>query len=299
MNKIPVGETIVAAYRYTFTGLESILGVIWLPIIVMTIGDYFVNGKFLTVMASAMDADDVAQILPMLTGVIGYGLIKLLLVSVIGVGITREILAPLKRPLFLRFSLGGAEFRLMAALIGLFLLLFLFTLTCLMIGSALGGAAGAIPGLAASQKAFGFGMLLALLLSPALIYLFVRLSYLVTPSVVQDGGFGIERSWQLAKGNVWRIFLVAMAVIVPLALLDSILQSLVMGPDSLGNSMQIVAQKAEQARQTAEKMRLVASHLPLLMGIEFLIAPFYYGLICSAPAFVYKALTGAKAVDPQ
>lgn len=290
MNKIPVVQTIAAAYRFTFTGLERIIGVIWLPVIVLTIGDYFVNGQYLSVMAGAMESDDIAQALPTISGVVGYALIKLLLVSVMGVGITREILAPLKRPTFLRFSLGAAELRMAAAVIGLYVLLFFIVLICLTIGSALGGAA-AVPGLAASQKAIGMGMLLALILSPGLIYIFARLSYLVTPSVVLDGGFGIERSWQLAKGNVGRILLVVLAIALPLVLLESVLQSLVMGPESLGGSMEIFAQKAEQARQTAEKMRQVAQHLPLLMGIEFLLAPFLYGLIFSAPAFVYKALT--------
>lgn len=299
MNKIPVGQTIASAYRFTFVGLERIIGVIWLPIIILTIGDYFVSGQYLTGMATAMESDDPTQALPMLTAVIGYGFVKLLLVSVIGVGITREILKPLNRPMFLRFSFGGAELRMAVAVIGLYALLFVVALICLTAGSFLAGAAGAAPGMAAGAKVVGFAAALALLFSPILIYAFARLSYLVVPSVVLDGKFGIERSWQLAKGNVGRIVLIALAIVIPLLIVQAVLQAVVMGPDSLSGEMDFFSNRAAQARQTAEQMRQVAAHLPLLMGIKFVLAPFFYGLIFAAPAFAFQALTAAPSNGSQ
>lgn len=299
MNKIPVGQTIASAYRFTFTGFERIVGVIWLPIIILTVGDYFINGQYLTGMATAMESDDAAQVLPMLTAVIGYGLVKLVLVSIVGVAITREILKPLQRPLFLRFGLGGAELRMTAAILGLYALLVLVAMICLTAGSLLAGSAGAVPGMAPGQKVIGFAAVVALILCPLWIYLFARLSYLVVPSVVIDGKFGIERSWQLAKGNVGRIILIALAILVPLLIVQGVLQAAVMGPASLNGDMDFFANKATHFRQTAEQMRQYAAHLPLLMGVQFVLAPFAYGLIFSAPAFAFKTLTETSPVKPQ
>ena len=36
----------------------------------------------------------------------------------------------------------------------------------------------------------------------------------------------------------------------------------------------------------------MASKLPLLMGLSFVLAPFTYGLAFAAPAFAFRALTG-------
>ncbi len=295
MNKIPMGPTIAAAYQFIFTGLERIIGVIWLPIIILTIGDYFVNGQYLTAMANALEANDATQVAPVLAGIVGYGLIKLLLVAVIGVGLTREILAPLQRPMFLRASFGGAELRFGVAVLGLYALLFLVFVICFIIGTILGGSvSGAGLAMAEGQKAIGLGLLLVLLCSPVLIYVFLRLAFLVPPCVTLEGRFGIERSWELTKGNVGRIFVIVLAVVVPLVLINALLQAAVMGPGGAGG-LDLFAAKAEQTRQTAESLRQMAQHLPLLMGIQFVLAPFVYGLVFAAPAYVYKALTAPAA----
>lgn len=297
MTKIPMGPTIAAAYRFIFTGLERIIGVIWLPIIVLTIGDYFVNGQYLTGMANALEANDATQVAPVLAGIVGYGLIKLLLIAVIGVGLTREILAPLQRPMFLRFSFGGAELRFAIAVLGIYALLFLVFVICFVLGTILGGSVpGGGLGMAGGQKAIGFGLLLVLLCSPALIYVFLRLAFLVAPCVTLEGRFGIERSWELTKGNIGRIFVIILAVVVPLVLVNAALQAAVMGPSG-GEGLNLFAAKAEQTRQTAENLRQMAQHLPLLMGIQFVIAPFVYGLLFAAPAYVYRALTSQAAKE--
>jgi hypothetical protein len=290
MNKIPMGPTIAAAYRFIFTGLERIIGVIWLPIILMTIGDYFVNGQYLAGMANALEANDATQVAPMLAAIVGYGLIKLLLVAIIGVGLTREILAPLKRPMFLRASVGGAELRFAVALLALCALLYFVFMICFVLAMVFGGSVTGMPGMAEGQKAIGLVVLLLLVLSPVLIYTFLRLAFLVAPSVTIEGRFGIERSWILTKGNVGRIFVIALAVVVPLALVNAILQAAVMGPAG-GGGLNLFAAKAEQTRQTAESLRQMSAHLPLLMGIQFVLAPFVYGLMFAAPAYIYKALT--------
>ena len=293
MKKIPVGQTIAEAYRFTFASLDRVIGVIWLPIIILTIGDYFVAGPYLTGMANAMESGDAAQLLPLIAGQITYGFVQLVLIVIIGVAITREILAPLQRPLFLRFSLGATELRVVAGIVGLYAMFFLVGFICMVLGMVLSGSVS-LPAMAAGQRAIGVAALIALLLSPFLIYTFVRLAYFIVPSVVLQGKFGLEHSWQLAKGNVGRIILIALAVGIPLLIVAVLLQAVVMGPEAFNSQVDLFGDKAAQARQSAEHLRLMAAHLPLLKGLEFVLAPFMYGLAFAAPAFAYKTLAAPQ-----
>jgi hypothetical protein len=295
MKKIPVWQTIAESYRFTFMGLERVIGVIWLPVLIMTTGAYFVSGPYLNAEASALDGN-FAQFGPAMVSMFTFELVMLVLAAVIAVAITREILSPLKRPLFLRFSLGAPEMRLAAAFVGLIMLMILFFVVCIVIaiiaGSVLGSLIPVTPGLTDAKRALAIGALVVVCLSPVLIFLCVRLGFLVVPSVVMDGKFGIERSWQLTRGNVWRIIAVVLAVSLPLLIVTGIVEVAILGPDYFRHSMGSVGDKAEQARHSAEQIRLVAAKLPFLMGLSFVLAPFSYGLTFAAPAFAYRALTG-------
>ena len=296
MKKIPVGQTIAEAYRFTFARVEHVIGVIWLPVLIMTVGGYFVSGPYLTAEAAMLDTGDVAQLGPVTASLFAFEIVCLVMTAVIGVAVTREILSPLKRPLFLRFSLGATEMRLTGALVALFVLMILFFLVCVVIavvaGLALNSAMSATPGLTGAQRAIGLGALIAVCLSPVLIFLVVRLGFLVVPSVVMEGKFGIERSWQLTRGNVWRIIAISLAVVLPLLIVMAGIEIAILGPDYFHNSMGVLGDKAAQARQSAEQIRIMAAKLPLLMGLNFVLAPFTYGLAYAAPAFAYRALTG-------
>jgi hypothetical protein len=301
MNKIPVGKTIAEAYRFTFVHLERVIGVIWLPAVLLTVGQYFVSGSYIAGMAQSMDSGDLAQQGPLFVRLLGFELVAIVLVAMIGVAVTREILQPLERPLFLRFGLGRTEFRIFGAVVGLYLLLILFVIALIAAGMLLGfllnlaiPAGVGMPG--GAKRAIGFGFLLAVLLCPLLIYAMLRLSFLVVPSAVIDGGFGIEKSWQAAKGNVWRIFLVCLAVFLPLALLYTGIEAAILGFDALNPHFELMGDQAAMNRHSAETLRLTAANLPLLMGVKFLLAPLLYGLTFGAAAFAWKAL---KAAPPQ
>jgi len=299
MNKIPVGKTIAETYRFTFVHLERVIGVIWLPVVLLTVGEYFVSGNYLSGMANAMDSGDFASQGPLLARLFGFELVSLALMAMIGVAITREILQPLQRPLFLRFGLGGTELRVIGAFAGLYVLMIVFAVLLVLAGMLLGFLLNAVipatMGMAAGTKrAVGFGFLLAVCLSPLLIYALMRLSFFVVPAATYQGGFGIEKSWQAAKGNVWRIILVSLAVGLPLALLYVGIEAAILGPDSLNPHIELMGDKAAQARHSAEQLRLLAANLPVLMGVKFLLAPFLYGLLFGAPAFAWRALGGQR-----
>lgn len=297
MNKIPVTRTIAEAYRFTFAGLEKVIGLIWLPVVTLTVGSYFALGPQLNGMATAMESGDAGQQGPYMAEMLLFEIVGIVLVAVIAVAITREILNPLKRPLFLRFGLGGTEFRLVGALVGLYVLFLVFVIAMVLVALALGYFLNSVvpsgPGALAAGNMRGgaFAFLVGLILCPVLLYFMIRLSFLVAPAVVMEGRYGIEKSWKLTKGNFWRIVAISLAVALPIFLVSGVAQLIILGPDYFNPHLELLRDPAAQARHQVESLHMMAKHLPLLMGLNFLLAPFVYGLMFAAPAFAYRALT--------
>jgi len=294
MNKIPVTRTIAESYGFTFGGLGTVIALIWLPIVLMTVGEYFITGQYIAGMTSAMDSGDLAQSGPLLVRVLGFGLVKFVLQAVIAVAITREILKPLKRPLLLRFGLGATELRVVAGYFGLFVLMMVFTIVLVTAVVAIGLSAGAAThaaGPTMSQPAAFIVGLIVLAGCGGVVYLFARLGFLLAPAAVAEGGFGLERSWQLTKGNFWRIFAVAMATLLPVMIAVLVVDLVVLGPDFLNPHLELVKDQAAQMRHSAQQMRQLGAHLPLMMGLQFVLAPLTYGMTFAPAAYAYRALT--------
>jgi len=293
MRKIPVRQTIAASYRFTFAGLEKVIALIWLPMIVITVGDYFSTGASLSGKSAAVDSGDFSQMGPVMAGQFAFALVELVLMCVIGVAIAREILCPMEqRPSFLRFSLGLPEMRAVGGYAGLYLLAMVVAVVCGLIGMGLSGVLGGkIAGLAPGQAALGFAGLFAFIMIPVLLPIFVRLGYFIVPSALTGGKYGLEQSWLLAKGNVLRIIAISLAVSIPPLLVAAVATGIVLGPDIFVPHLDMLTDKGALDRMALEQMRQRAAHLPMLEGIGFILAPFLYGLSFSAPAFAFKFLT--------
>jgi len=66
------------------------------------------------------------------------------LMAMIAVAIAREILNPVRRPSFLRFALGPAEFRAIGGLIALFFLMIIFVVILVIVSMVIGFVANAL-----------------------------------------------------------------------------------------------------------------------------------------------------------
>jgi len=295
MNKIPVARTVADTYRFTFGGLGRVIALIWLPIVIMTIGGYFVMQSYSAGMAGSIESGDAAQQGPLLVRLLAFQLVDVVLLAVMAVAIAREILAPLKRPPFLRFGLGPAEFRVVGGMIGLYLLMVLFLVILIFSGLILGFVGNAVGGGGTKQTVFAVAGVVFLIGFLAMIYFFVRLGFVMVPAAALEGGFGIERSWQLTKGNFWRIFLITLATAIPIVIVALVVRVAVLGPDSMNLNLDLLRDPAAMMRHQAVQMRQTSAHLPLLMGLNFVLAPIMYGLILAPAAFAYRAL---KAETP-
>jgi hypothetical protein len=301
MNKIPVTQTVLESYRFTFGGLSKVIGLIWLPIIILTVGGYFTLVPYFSGMAGALESGDVSQQGSLMLRQLALEIVMIVLMAMIAVAISREILNPVRRPSFLRFALGPAELRVVGGLIALFFLMIVFIFILVVIGLVLGLAVnGVLPAGAAvgSKGGAGIGALVGLIGFFGLVYVMVRLGFLLTPAVAMEGGFGLERSWELTKGNFWRIVAVIVATLLPVLIVAMIIDLTILGPDFLNPHLELAHDPAAQMRHSAEQMRQMSAHLPLMMGIGFLLAPFTYGMTFAPAAFAYRALT-AKAQLPQ
>ena len=306
MNKIPVTQTVLESYRFTFSGLGKVIGLIWLPIIILTVGGYFTLVPYFSGMAGALESGDPSQQGPLVVRELAFEIVTIVLLAVIAVAITREILSPLKRPSFLRFSLGSAELRVVGGFFGLFMLMIVFAIILTIVGLVVGfainailpAAAKAITGAGLPTRAVAVAMLAVLVGCLGLVYIVTRLGFLLVPAAAMEGGFGLERSWKLTKGNFWRIFAIALATLLPIAIAALLIDAAVLGPDILNPHVELVRDQAAQMRHSAEQMRQMAAHLPLMMGIGFLLAPFTYGMTFAPAAFAYRALT-AKPETPK
>jgi len=295
MNRFPVAETVRFAYTFTFGQIGTIIGLIWIPAVINAVGQFAVNRIY--------GPDELAALsqgshLPASFGlVLLYSIASLLVASIYIVAVTRQALGLRQGPALAHFALGTEEFRVFGGFLGLYLLSFLFslgvTLVVVLVSQIVAGAAPNVPGLQAVP------LVLALAGICAVVYALIRLSFLMVPSALVEGGFGIARSWQLTQGNFWNIFLVGLLTILPLAIFLVIVEAAIYGPEYFSSVAAMMRDQAHKATYMAEQVRITEAKLPLLVGLSFVITPITCGLVFAPAAFAYRALTGKEPADAQ
>jgi hypothetical protein len=297
MNKLPVGQTVRSAYAFTFGEIGTIIGLIWIPTLINAIGSFFIFGAYGGVMQQSS-----ASGLPMMGGpYVGlmflYFLAAFLLIAMMAVAITKQVLGQRSGTPLAYFSLGSAEFRVFGGIFGLYLLFVLFIFAFAIVAVIIGVVGSGIvkQSAAAAPVAGAIAGLVAVAGFCAMIYIFVRLSFLFVPAAVVDGEFGLGRSWQLTRGNFWRILAVGLAVMLPLAVAQGVSEYFILGPDYFSSFAKALADPANASRISIEQQQIVQPKIPLLLGLGLLLAPIVQGLLFSTPAFAYRALTAPPA----
>lgn len=294
MNKIPVGRTIAYAYSFAFGHLGTIIGLIWIPMVLITALGFFVMNGYLENFSAALADENPSAAGQYALMVIGYSFVALLLYSMIYVAVTRQALDQSRAVTLAHVEIGAPVWRMFGALLAFVFVAGLFYLAIFLV--ALGGlaaAGGAAPAPAAASGAaaamlLGLSLLLIAALC-ALVYVVARLAFLLAPVVVAEERMSLSRSWQLTRGNFWRIAIVSVATLGPPLLIMFGAEVLILGPDYFFGGLNPVATAAEQAAQ----MQVMHSNLPALSGLSFLLSPFLTGLTLGASAFAYRALVPA------
>ncbi|MGH6871312.1 MAG: hypothetical protein ACREHE_07385 [Rhizomicrobium sp.] len=293
MNKIPVGKTIKYAYTFTFENLGAIIGLIWIPTVLITVGGFFAETSFGTAIVSAMRENRPAVAGQAMISLLAWYFVSLLLTAVASAAVSRQALGLRKGPAVAHFALGPAEFRVFGAELALFGVLLALAIPYLAVLSSVvtyieaGGAAATISSFVAAALAVG-GICLMLLVV-------VRLSFLLVPATIAENAVALARSWALTRGNFWRIVAVGLCTFGPIVLVLAAGEYAILGPHYFELSMSTSTDAAVQAKIAAEQTQIVMDHLPMSFGLSLLMAPFYFGLLLAPSAYAYRALSGQPA----
>ncbi|MBV8799420.1 MAG: hypothetical protein JO208_06400 [Alphaproteobacteria bacterium] len=291
MNKIDVGKTIADSYRFTLGQLGTIIGLCWLPLVLMAVLQFLPYAFGGNPMAAPENA--AAQGRHALGG-LASSLVMLLLYAIMYVPVMRQALGLRKGTAMVHFALGPAEFRVFGALLLFFVVMLVMAVGVGVLGLVLGGLSLALGKAAFVRLIFALLILAAVL---GFIYAIVRLGFLVVPVTVAEEQVSLTRGWVLTQHNFWRIFGVVLGVLLPVYLVHLIGLIAIVGPQ-LFAPLPANTNLAEQV--LASRFALVGQHMPEYLGLTLILAPFSIGLITGATAFGYRALAApAAATSPR
>ncbi len=224
MVQIPLERTINETYRFAFRNILSIFGIAWFPgLLGVAAGAgavWFLWPDIANLFFSFPAAKDAAaqamlQFMLKALAVAGpFFIVIWVLQTMTSVGVQQKALGLIEGPVFIYFSLGGVVWRLIAARIVVFFLVYFGV--ALMVGAVVAifwaGTQFHLPAIYGLAEA---AAVIAALCAAA--YVAVRMTFFLTPVVVAEGGLGIGRAWELGGGNFWRsVALVIVCVVVPL-----------------------------------------------------------------------------------
>ena len=305
MGKVPVGRTILETLGFTFGRYPSILGVVWLPLILLAACYVFTLVPFFeeigTIIREAAQHPREPAMSPELAAFQArsqaLNLIALLTMSWMNVGIVKAALGQRRRFPFAYVGVGLDELRLiganlvvMALYFGLILAIVLVALICAGVGAALvyGGAIVPAQWSGYAPWLIGAAVIACVALFAAIVYFAIRLTFFLAPATVVERRFALWRSWELSKGNVWRAF----AVVLAIFLIVLALELLVFGIGAVCVFMIIAGAPNNSHLTPTEFFQLLRPYAPLFALALLAIAPVPYGLIFSPSAFAYRAVTG-------
>ncbi len=311
MGKIPIGRTIGQSYEFSFKKYGVILGIIWLPTLLLFALGYFLFWPVFLQIAGSLPAaiqNPADSSMPLLIGTM-FGrifLFDMLVLSVFvmfKVGITKEILGLRKGPRFLYLPTGADELRVIVSYIIIFALIYAVLLAVVLAVALIAvirsviftGTAQHFDPNTFSAPMHAAAFVLIAGVEFVCLYVIVRLSYLLVPATVAEKRIVITRSWELTKGNFWRIILISIVMWVPLVLLESVFFAFAVGPVFFDIATAAHSGRAALAAEIAKLLKNYIYYMPYIWGVGLLISPIYYGLTSAAPAFSYRALLPAPA----
>jgi len=310
MAKIPLEKTIEATYRFAFTNILSVFGVIWLPalILIALIGGVFylawpeIHALIPPDLGTETHGMEEARerlrhLLPLMLVFARYaGLLSLagiVLRSMVTVGVMEKALGLRQGPVFVYFSLGAPVWRMIGAMIlAVLLIAASLVASVIVVGVTFWAAehyAGGVAGLAK------FVAVCAAVLWT--IYMIFRLAFFLPAVVVAEGRIGIGRAWSLGGGNFWRIIGTLLAVLLPVMIVAGIVSNILFGSLWWGDMQAAILAKHEMTPRefVAAVMHNLEHIWPFLLLFEIVYISLLTGLGLGAVANAYKAVTEAPA----
>jgi hypothetical protein len=302
-DKLPVFRTIARAYGFTTGNLATIIGLIWLPLLLLVSAAYFLVTGLLGILEQLSVHQFTAIEEIQRTAFVFYYFLfgVVFLYAVMAVPVMRQALGLREGGAFVHFGLRAAEFRTFAALFLLYLVTatvnlvgvyaFLFLLIIAELGST---AVAALSGITPAVATGATAVVIWLAYIAATTYLGVRLSFFVVPVTVAEEKIDLIRAWNLTRGRFWRLFWILFAIRVPLLIVGSAFVLTVLAL-YFGAFPMFFRPGLPVAKTATAAFEMVRHALPVVVGIAIFLEPFRLGLESGASAAAYRALVPPTA----
>jgi len=304
MDKIPVGATIGHAYSFAFKDFLKILGVMWVPFVIMMAATLAL-GTQVTAFTNALTTKNFAAVSNVIS-VLGPAYILFLFLIVMQIlGITELALGKRQgaSPYFF-FTLGKPLWRLIGAYLLVVLLLIaailVFVFAAGILAAIFTGVTGVAKGAKPSGAAAGVLGLAVVIIVPivycAFIYGLVRQTFFLTPVVVAEERLGLRRAWSLGRGNFWRMFVIILALLVPFVILEGVflIEFVWQGLPPTAAQGATPEQITAWSMNSATRMQ---HYWFVLYPIYLIVSVIFYGYACGAQAFAYRSLVPAEKAE--
>lgn len=299
MSEIPVSDTINRAYRFTFGNLVAIIGLIWLPMAVLAAMQYYVTVRYLNGYLSAFAQGNLYE-LNSATGVRYLSMVAgLLLQAILVTPVMQQALGLRSGAAFVSFAIGPTSLRVFGAMAALTLVLIaieyiaIFSLAFVIAIAAIAARTlvtlhGMLALVAGTSAVLG----VVLVFGGAMLYLSLRLSFLVVAIAVAEKKIDLIRAWKLTDRNFWRIFLVTAATVLPLVLVYavSIWAALGFPLPHVPSPAVLAGWKEAPSKTLTWVIHALVGRMPYIFGVAFVLAPFSVGLSTGAAAAAYRAV---------
>ncbi|HEY4113081.1 MAG TPA: hypothetical protein VGM17_03385 [Rhizomicrobium sp.] len=289
MNKLPVGRTIAFAYRFTFTHLGTIIGLVWIPLVLIAVLRFLPYAFGGNPDAAPENLTEEGR---RALEAIGSTLLIALLYSMAYVPVIRQALGLREGPAMVHFALGPPEFRLFGAI-----LLFALVLICMAFAMAIAGTlfGGLVNAAAGKPSLIAFVAALSIIIMfCAMLFIALRLGFLLVPVTVAEQQISLGRSWSLTRGNFWRILGVILATTLPILLVDLAIVVAIVGPQQFFAPFPVGDAQTMNAAMS-QRLAPLGQHMPLYLGLRLIVEPFMIGLNLGACAAAYRALAPAAS----
>ena len=279
MTRLPVPDTIRFAYTFAFGQIGAIIGLVWLPLVIVAFLQflpYALGTAYTAASTNSAEATGATFIN------LAFSTTALVLYAMNFVSVTRQALGLRQGAASIHFSLGWPEWRMFVAIIIAGLILTAAMGLYLILGSML------FPGAPGGGLMAGLAVLYAVAGFCAFVWFALRLVFLLAPVIVVEERLDLVRAFLLTGGNFWRILVITLAVTLPLLLVQCVALGVIAGP-------QLFAPLSGTSAAVAERFRLLDRHMPALIGLALMLTPFNLGLVFGASSFAYRTLVPPRA----
>ncbi len=284
IRRVPVAATIRDAYTFLVGHLGAVIGLVWVPMVLLTIAKYFTLYRLFNALIDSLAGGNPAQTLPAMLMFMAYLVAALLLYAMMFVGVMQLALGTqAAAPSIAHFAFGPLEWRMFRAFFALAGLALMIGMTAMFAVSALSAQVAG-----ANQMLAGNIMLLAMICVSVTIL--VRLLLPLPAIVIHEPGPALRRAWTLSAGNFLPLFGILLAIVLPVLLVQVSVEA------SLGGKNPPAA-GATQQMQMMSALLNARQILPWACGLSFLVSPILIGLFASASASIWRALKSEPALD--